>query len=97
MHKKYYDIAGELYEITSRLVVKVEINGSITPSVTRMTAYVEWSKSHLEPLEDAIEKLVQRVRDDTKAGKKVFTRAEHAELHAQYDEMKQREREQAHQ
>jgi hypothetical protein len=91
--KKYYDIAGELYEITSQLVVKAEVDSSKLPSVTRMQAYVQWSKSNLEPLEDAIEKLIQRVRDDTKAGKQVFTRAEHAELNRQYEEMKARQRE----
>lgn len=69
LHKKYYDIAGELYEITSQLVVKAEVDRSKLPSVVRMKAYVQWSKSNLEPLEDAVEKLVQRVRDDTKAGK----------------------------
>jgi hypothetical protein len=55
LHKKYYDIAGELYEITSQLVVKAEVDSSIKPSVTRMKAYVQWSKNNLEPLEDAIE------------------------------------------
>src|SRR5436853_7296879 len=91
LHKKYYDIAGELYEIASQLVIKAEIDRSLTPSVTRLKAYVQWSKSNLEPLEDAIEKLVQRVRDDTRAGKRVFTRAEQAELNAQYEEMRRKQ------
>jgi hypothetical protein len=92
--KKYYDLAGELYEITSRLVVKAEADYSLTPTVVRSKAYVQWSKNNLEPLEDAIENLVQRVRDDTKARKReVFTRAEQAQLNATYDELKRQERE----
>ncbi len=88
LHKKHYDIADELYKISSRLVVKAEevSSGTIGRSVIAMKAYVQWSKNNLEPLEDAIEKLVQRVRDDTKAGERVFTRAERAELHAKYEE-----------
>jgi hypothetical protein len=94
LRKKYYDLASELYEITSQLVVKAEVDSSQLPSAVRMKAYVEWSKTNLEPLEDAIEKLVQRVRDDTKAGRQVFTRAEQAELNAKYEEMRKRRREQ---
>jgi hypothetical protein len=82
--KKHFDLSGELHEITSKLVIQADPadpHGGLKP-------FVQWSKASIEPLEDAIEKLVQRVRDDTKAGEKVFTRTELAKLNAQYDELK---------
>lgn len=87
--KKYFNLSDELHYITSQLVIQTDPtdpHGGLKP-------YVQWSKSSIEPLEDAIEKLMQRVRDDTKAGEKVFTRAEQAKLNATYDEIRKRERE----
>ncbi|HEX3783929.1 MAG TPA: hypothetical protein VHX38_30065 [Pseudonocardiaceae bacterium] len=82
--KKHFDLSGELHEIASKLVIQTDPadpHGGLKP-------FVQWSKNSIETLEDAVEKLVQRVRDDTKAGEKVFTRAELAKLNAQYDELK---------
>lgn len=89
LHKKYYDLHDELYYIASSLVVKTD------PDNPRagLKPYVQWSKNDVQPLADAIENLVQRVRDDTKAGKKVFTRAEQAKLNETYDEIRKQERE----
>jgi hypothetical protein len=74
--KKYYDLGDEAYYIASNLVVKADPDDP----KAGLKPYVQWSKTTIEPLEAAIEQLVQRVRDDTKAGNKVFTRAEQAKL-----------------
>jgi hypothetical protein len=88
--KKYYDLHDELYHIISNLVIKADP----ADQKAGLKPYVLWGKNNIQPLEDAIENLVQRVRDDTKTGKKVFTRAEQAQLNATYDEIRKREREQ---
>jgi hypothetical protein len=66
LHKKYYDLHDELYYIASNLIVK---NDPDNPEIG-LKPYVQWSKNDIQPLEDAIEALVQRVRDDTKAGRR---------------------------
>ena len=65
LHKKYCDLPSELYEITSHLIIKPD-----AATGKGLRPYVQWSKNDIQPLEDAIEQLVQRVRDDTKAGEK---------------------------
>lgn len=87
--KKYYDLQEELYQIASNLVIKADLNDPHAG----LKPYIQWSKSSMEPLEDAIEQLVQRVRDDTKAGNKVFTRAEQAKLNDLAADMRRRDNE----
>jgi hypothetical protein len=87
--KKYYDLHDELYYIASNLVIQADPDDA----KAGLKPYVRWSKSNIEPLEDAIEKLVQRVRNDTKAGEKVYTRAEQAEANATYEAIRKQERE----
>ena len=87
--RKFYDLHDEIYEIVSRLVVRAEDEPAVGgQSRLAMKSYVQWSKNGLQPLDEAIEALARSVRDSTKAGEKIYTRAERAELEAQYQELR---------
>lgn len=93
--KPVYDLGSELYDLTSRLVVRSEeVREQGQPTRLVMKTYVQWSKNNLQPLDDAIECLAVRVRETTKAGENVYTRTEHRELSDQIEAYQRAQREQ---
>lgn len=91
LNKPVHFLSDEIAEIIARLVIRTaEEREADQPVTYAMKPYVQWSKNNLQPLDKAIENLVLRVRETTKADEKVLTRAESVQLEELYDRYRQK-------
>jgi hypothetical protein len=84
------DLASEIEDIVGRLVIRTEENDLYQ---FNMKPYVQWSKGNFQPLDEAIENLARRVRDQSKSGRAIYTKAEQDKLAADYKRFREQQRE----